>query len=389
MGKHPGPSVLLFAPKSGVYRRHFWRVNRFGCGGDTANPIHLLSCAVIAVGACGCETAPRAGVDRYLIAVRYDIEPVLTQHGYERGMETVRGDLAAAAELGFNCVVFRHAGDDDFRTLLDAAAEVGLNVALTPRACTYFVRTGAGGRGGSAQLARELSDSIAAHPAFTALVVDGGGSDDAKMRGEWLVEAFERRGIPCVTWGTSQGNGGLNTIRVAGDEGDGGRFLMEQLLVQFHAGLAAGLTSGLVIDDRHALPGEPPGLFDSSVPISAAKSAALRAVMTRAVRWGRRLFGAAAKPVGSALPDDASEVTLTLLTQGHRRYALVVSTSRASFFRGDVAVPHTLDGVVYHRAVEVPSSAAQLAGRVVDARDGKLPLAVDLRPGDAALFELF
>jgi len=164
---------------------------------------------------------------------------------------------------------------------------------------------------------------------------------------------------------------------------------MEQILMQFHAGLAAGLTSGLVIDDRRALPGEPPGLFDSSVPLTAAKSAALRAVMTRALRWGRRLFGAAARPMGSALPDGEGAVTLTLLTQGKRQYALVVNTSREAFFRGDVSVPQPLEGVTFRRAVEVPASAAQLAGRVVDAREGKLPLAVDLRPGDAALFELF
>jgi hypothetical protein len=389
MGEHPGPSILVFAPKRGVYRRGFGRVNRLASDGRTASPIHLLSCAVIAVGACGCETAPRTGVDRYLVAVRYDVEPVLTEHGYERGMETVRRDLAAAAELGFNSVLFRHAGDGDLGTLLDSAAELGLNVALTPRACTYFVRTGAGGRGASAQVAREFSDSIAAHPAFAALVVDGGESDDTKRRGEWLAEAFERRGIPCVVGGPREGKGGLNTLRVPGGEGDGGRSSMEQILVQFHAGLAAGLTSGLVIDDRHALPGEPPGLFDSSVPLTAGKSAALRAVMTRAMRWGRRLFGAAARPVGSAWPNGEGTVTLTLLTQGNRRHALVVNTSREAFFRGDVSVPQPLDSVNFRRAVEVPASAAQLAGRVLDAREGKLPLAVDLRPGDAALFELF
>ena len=41
------------------------------------------------------------------------------------------------------------------------------------------------------------------------------------------------------------------------------------------------------------------------------------------------------------------------------------------------------------RAVEVPATADKVAGQVFAARNGEITLDVNLRPGDAALYELF
>jgi len=335
----------------------------------------------------GCATAPARPADRYLVALRYDVEPVLAEHGPEPGMDIVRHDLARAAELGFNCVLLGHVDERDVAGLLDAAAEVGLSLAVPSRSGAYFVRTGCGGNGpaGRTNLAGAMPRAVTAHAAFAAMVVERGADEESAQRSRRLAATLERRGVACAVWGRKDQTEGLATIRV----GDAGASDTQGWLAQFHAGLAAGLTDGVVIDRYRATPGDPPGLASRDGSISPARVAALGEVLTRGLRWGRRLIRARAAPISQTPPPAEGDVMLVLLSQGRRSYVLVFNPATEGYLRREVGMPETVPGGRFHRAVEVPPSASRLAGRVVDARAGQLLLPVDLRPGDAALFELF
>jgi hypothetical protein len=163
---------------------------------------------------------------------------------------------------------------------------------------------------------------------------------------------------------------------------------IERLLTQYHEALFAGQTGGVIVDRFMRLPGDPPGLTSPDDPLLPAHTAAIAELVQRARCWGPRLRGLSAVPLDAAI-SDSSRLTTTAFGHGARRHVLVFNRSADRFARQEVRLPASVLGASVQRAVEVPPSSARGAGRVIQAQRGQLTLPVELRPGDAALFEIF
>ncbi len=158
------------------------------------------------------------------------------------------------------------------------------------------------------------------------------------------------------------------------------------LLRAFHRALAEGHTAGLVVDGLHPIPGDPPTALDPSRSHPPDEASALRMLFIRARTWGRRIAGCVAVPLES--PKGLAGVRTVLLRADPRQYLLLWNASDR-FVRGEHRLGGDAGGRSWVRAVEVPPDPAAPPGRVVIAEEGVLTFRLDLRPGDAALFELF
>jgi hypothetical protein len=148
------------------------------------------------------------------------------------------------------------------------------------------------------------------------------------------------------------------------------------------------LTAGLLLDRYRGLPGDGHAFTPPAEAFTPEQAAAIEALLARARKWGPRLLGLAAEPILGVVPG-GPDVQLTALMRGAQRYVLVSNPSMDQYARGQVVLPGSIGGMPAHRAVEVPPTSGRVAGRVSDARGGRIALSVTLRPGDAALFEMF
>ena len=176
--------------------------------------------------------------------------------------------------------------------------------------------------------------------------------------------------------------------RQAAAGGQGDSSMVERLLADFHAGLIGGHMAGLVVDRYRRPIGDPPALVTSDDPPSPAHAAAVKKLLTRAKHWGPRLCRLVPEPM-TACDLDADGVTVTALIGGPRRYVLVFNPSLEHYGRGEVRLPASIGGAPAARAVGVPASATVAAGGVFNVRQGRITIPVMLRPGDAALYEIF
>ncbi|MEK7756739.1 MAG: hypothetical protein AAB385_05965 [Planctomycetota bacterium] len=305
-----------------------------------------------------------------------------------RNDSVIGDDFKTIADLGFGGVVLHHVEDGDREILLGLAGEVGLKAAVPDRRFDRFVVTG----GLPPQcrdendLMRETPDEIVHHSAFHGYVVEGGRGSAAGERSRKLRAQLVRHGTSCISLGDND-DAPLAVIDArAVREGPPGTAL-ERLLAKYHAALCAGQTGGVIVDRFMRLPGDPPGLTSPDEPLLPAHSSAIAALIQRARCWGPRLSALPASSLISAT--DSSWLTVTVLGRGARRYVLIFNTSTERFAREEVRLPALILDRSVLRAVEVPPSTDRGAGRVIHAQRGQLPLPVELRPGDAALFEVF
>ena len=368
-----------------------------------------LTVAVLLNGLClfsgGCASKPQANRAGYWIAARYDVEPrrsrsISVQHSRALdptgdpipGDGVIGKDFKAIADLGFGGVALHHVEDGDRETLLDLAEEVGLKAAIPDRRFDRFVVTG----GLPPQCRDEddllheplrgAPDPIARHPAFHGYVVEVGRGSSAGKRSRWLCAQLVRRGTSCISL---KGNDDTPMAIIDGRvvrEGPPGT-AVERLLAKYHAALCVGQTGGVIVDRFMRLPGDPPGLTSPDEPLLSAHSSAIVALIQRARCWGPRLSALSTSPLFSAT--NSTWLTVTAFGQGARRYALVFNTSEERFAREEVRLPASILDRTVLRAVEVPPSTDRGAGRVIHAQHGQLALPIELRPGDAALFEVF
>ena len=358
-------------------------------------------CGVFALLAAsfGCAAMPRftrstpevAG--RYLVAMRYDVAPVAARESPNTAGALVH-DFQKIAELGFADVVIRHLDEGNRQAVLSAANRAGLMAVLPSRKGKHYVTTGTlpDGCPDVESLARTVIAETAKQPALVPTGIDCGATDRTARRARSLCANLSRLGTPCVVFGKAspaEGKDALIVIDTALEATGPDRSLLESWLAQYHRGLLAGRTAGLVVDRYRRMPGDPPGLAGSSGgPRSPAQAATIRELITRARSWGPRINRLAAGPI-AATPSAGLKVQVTGLERPPRRYVLVFNPSPEHYARGQVALPETAGGARLSRAVEVPASKTELAGRVFKAATGRILLPVTLRPGDAALFELF
>ena len=230
-------------------------------------------------------------------------------------------------------------------------------------------------------------DPIVHHPAFHSYVVESGRGRAAQERSRRLrLEQF-RKGTPYLSLENDE-RAKLAVIdaRAVRDGPPGSA--VERLLTQYHEALCAGQTGGVIVDRFSRLPGDPPGLTSPDEPLLPAHHTAIAELVQRARCWGPRLRGLPAAPLDPAATG-SSRLTTTAFGHGARRYVLVFNRSADQFVREEVRLPASVLGASVLRAVEVPPSTARGAGRVIQAQRGQLTLPIELRPSDAALFEIF
>ena len=352
----------------------------------------LAAVGGLLAGGAGCASVRPVGAGvatTHLIAVRYDVEPAFASQGHRAALEAIRRDFRRVRELGFDSVVLRHVDDRDSETLLDIAGATGLKAAVPRRNMTHFVTTGILPEGirDSGELLGRVPREVIAHEALAALVVDPGPSQDTARRARELLTSLNRRGAVCVS-SRGDGSDGLAVVDVGMESANPDVSPTERWLAQYHGALAAGSTGGVVVECYRRPPGDPPDLAADRVPLTAARAAALRELITRARRWSRSLRRSTAQPLAVIL-SSGLEVRVTEFLRARQRCVLVFNPSADRFARGEVLLPELVGGAAVSRAVEVLPSASGPAGRVIDARKGRIVLPIALRPGDARLFELF
>ncbi len=382
------------APPGAVYPRRLGVVNRRRWVGVRSTPWLVLVPVVAGGLSCpGCATPPPNPVARYLVAVRYDVEPVIIREGRNAAADTIRLDFQEVAKLGFDGVVLRHLDSSDRETVLDAARAAGLTSALPLRRFKHFITTGTlpAASPNVAGLARAGLGELGTSPSEMPLAVDPGHSARTVNRSETLCAMVQAGGGRCLTTGGADATGSgdaLAVIDTAGELSNPGASPLEAWLAGYHRGLLLGRTTGLVVDRYRRPIGDPPGLVTYGRSPEPARASAIRELITRARRWGPRLHRFVVEPLATVLPEGLG-VRVAVFARDRRKYVLVFNPSSDRYARGEVALPETINGAEPERAVEVPPSEARLAGQVFYRQRGRIVLPVALRPGDAALFELF
>jgi len=320
-------SAVQHTALESIYRRRPSFVNRRRAADVRGAHLGRLAWFGWVVAMCGGCSVPRVAVDNgpYLIAVRYDVEPRLLGLENAARVDRIQRDLQAITGMGFNTVMLRHVEEAESASLRVSAAECGLRCLPLPV----------------------------------------GGEKVEPRVGGWAI---------------------LDTAAL--DSGAAGSPL-EGILAQYHAGLSAGQTEGVVVDRFFRFPGDPPGLASADdAPLTPARRAAIDELIQRARSWGPRIHQL--QPLSNTASVAASEeLKLTTLVRGRRVYFLLVNTSTERYARCDVFLPEKVQGMTVSRVVEVPAAMDRGAGRVIHAQRGRITLPVTLRPCDAALFEVF
>ena len=143
-----------------------------------------------------------------------------------------------------------------------------------------------------------------------------------------------------------------------------------------------------MVDRYRGLPGERTALVIGDDPPPPPALTAIRETGLRARAWGAKLVGPTPESVTTRLTK-ADDLTMTAFVRGRRRYVLLLNRSLTRYSRAQVVLPDRIGDRPAERAVEVSPTTEDIPGRVFKASQGGIPVSVDLRPGGAALFEMF
>lgn len=151
---------------------------------------------------------------------------------------------------------------------------------------------------------------------------------------------------------------------------------------QYHKELLKGLTGGMILVGFCQM---------TSNSLNGSLTVAQRSALVRLIDyvkdWGSLLNGMNIKPIPPV--EHRSDIEARMFYKGRRRYILIVNTLEDRYARGSVIfAAESFEGLVT-RAIEISTMGAHSLGRVFNMRKNRLILPVTLRPGDAALFELF
>lgn len=324
-------------------------------------------------------------------------------------------DLATINRMGLNIVLFRHIDSEVFATVAAAAQRHHLKIVLPDRSVQYYVMTG--GPGLCSVPPSWFIDAPGSMRGALWAVDLGHATDRTSAERLERISAMYRANqtlpptfaqttgpIPnSVAFVTSKPTPG-EPVPVLPDDVRAGRLMMtlrcdhqpdessadavRRWLWQFHAGLADGLTEGLIIDQFHNIPGYGPALAATDGEVGVQRINAVKRMVARMRRWGPLLDHLDVKKF-PAQPGVGDALELTLFAQGRRRFLLVFNRSRSEYLRTSVTLEDVIDGLPARRLVEVPGDAKLTLGAVTEARHGGFTLQADIAPGDARLYEVF
>jgi len=346
----------------------------------------LVSVAFLAAAVTGCATATQQSATGVTLAVWYDVEPMLASLSYDQANSETSTDFETMRRLGFNTILLRHGDEQANQALMSAGQGVGLTVAGESGPARHFVRTGELPDG--FRSVRSLARSIARQSQGKAVLVAAGIGAEARARSTALSALIEDSDVTAWPVQAAILVDDLALIRVSArsptlphDRRS------ERWLGRFHAELMAGRTRGVVFDRFRRAPGYGDGLATESGTLSSRETAAAKSILERARRWCPRLLST---DVTTIEPSGKNPTGLRLAAYSHKknRYVMIFNNSTDEFIRTEVAIPGRLSGRPVARAVEVPVEG-EVAGEVVNAHAAGLKIDVDLRPGDARLYEIY
>lgn len=309
-------------------------------------------------------------------------------------IEGIRNDWARLKELGFNAVVLLQAEVADQAVLKGLAKEKQFLFSGKDRELELYVRAGALPIGceNANRLASRIADRSKGEGNQTLLICAPPRTPPAKERSKALQDALSEFGIEVIWGGVESGvvdSANLSVVHAKAAETESAAVsYLERWLGDYHRGLASGKTIGVVFDGAQFIPGLSTVTGSISEGESRARLAGLTELHNRQVAWGDLIHGGEVSPIASP-PGGTSHIHLASLKCKGRRFLLAVNDSDANFIRQEITLNGTMDGIQTQRLVEVPGTLSIPAGRIIDAHDGLIRLDVDLRPGDAQLFEVF
>ncbi len=391
--------------------QHGWRVyvpalepvKRCGAG---------VGVVLLLVTLAGCAAPPGGPTARpYPVGVAYNLD-LATTAAPSASPAAMAADFAQIGQLGFDTVVAPQILGAGWKEAVRAAGQEGLALAGPPREVLYYLRSGRlpNGCRDVAELAARNSPSELPKIVLLGDVVDAATAERAKG----LAGAYRELPNPPVTLALLAGPDvepsmvqpavGLAACfpEWAGRGPAGAAMRLDCLLhrnetiprasarwlKQYHAGLAAGLTGGVIVESPSVVPGQWRGQVVGPDRSGRVRGQVLRQIAARASRWGSRLRRVAPRDIRPLGPVSDS-LRVVLFSGDKRRFVMLFNTSTERFVRGSVDLPAALGSRPVRRAVRVPDGPYEPVGEIAEPHTGGLSLDMDLAPGDAALWELF
>lgn len=383
--------------------------------------VHALATAltVLVATGVGCEPirvqmSPYPEAAFYPVGIWYGVEPVCATWRGDPA-ERINMDLATVSRMGLNTVFCRHLDSGTLPAVTAAARRHHLKIVLPDRSAQYYVMTGKGEPRSSP--AARLTDSSGT-AAGVLCAVDIGRAADRKSAERLERVAASYRFDPALPSTFAQTTSSLPgsvaflaampvshaSEPVPAQGRPAGRPMMTLLcdhrprqssadavrrwIWRFHAGLARGLTGGLVIDQYHSIPGRGSALVDADGLVDVQRINTIRRIADRMRRWGSMLDRLDQRPF-VATTGIGEELSLTLFSRNRRRLLLVFNRSESEYVKTTVTLDAYIGALPTQHMVEVPGDASMALGAVTKASRGRITLRLNIAPGDARLYELF
>jgi len=380
-----GNSVAL------VNRCCSWPENRIAVGRNKS--LWVSSSVALLVSAC--QVSPTITRTDYLVAARYGAQASRMDPESDE-WDAMRGDLRSISDLGFQTIILQGIQPEERAALLDFTSKLGFRVLLPELKADHFVQTGftPSPFDSLEELVQSYPPEVRQHPGFAGLFVEGPAHAATLERASLLKSAYQNNGIsfhvflsgePVAGFGSVQDGQGHAVVRFCAPGYDSFSGI-ERLLADYHSALIDGNTQGLIIEGWPIFEQGENAENNQDGRLRAMKTSA-RAVLHRAHRWGPRIFHASARMVESV--DDSTDYRAVLLIRPKSAFLLVVNSLAERRLRGNAEFAASDRGRRFARAVEVPAESDRHTGMVVEAKRGRFIIPLNLRPGDAVLFELF
>jgi hypothetical protein len=324
-----------------------------------------------------------------VMAVRYDATAYGGSSDCEPMKEEVRRDWTALKQAGFNCLVIHPVSGSHQRGLIESSRQLGFTPVVVDREVDIYVRTGVF-PGGCVDLSTLVTRVVGRAGSTTGpwiTACHAPRTPQGRVRATELAAALRARGgyiLPVSHESVGLDGPGVAFIgshpcEAASTEDS----CVARWLGEYHGAVIEGRTDGILFDGGLELAA---ALTSTGSDSGVAERAGVAELMHRVRSWGPLLTGSIVTPVAGSAPKDVKAATVH---GSRRRGVLVWNASADSYARGEVSVPVREWSGTIRRLVQWSGEPGQPAGRIVDVRNGVLRIPVELRPGDAELYEAF
>lgn len=289
-----------------------------------------------------------------ILAIRYDAPSPHSSQDRENKLRDFQHDFTRIKNLGFHTVYFGYVPDEKQSQIKEIASQADL--------CIDF---------GYPQSVGEVSSASA--------VVYGSSAHTS--------EARMRRSNRQTTNHTHRKYRSLAVIDLQRIDSDPHYSSQAQLLAQYHRSLVAGKTNGIVVGPFRQTLESSTSLMKLDEPLNASDRTAMAGLVERVSIWGAHLYGLYSRPLQPTPPRET--VDIRVFFRGRRQYLFFFNHQTKRYARERFVIDKTDFVHPPQRAVELSTTSKKILGDVVHSRDGVFTFSIELRPGDAVLYELF